>query len=516
MIAVSGRFAAAVLAAVCLGVSFPAAAQEGAPAAEQDAISFDIKGMDIVDVLKMLAERSGMNLAVGRNVQGKVTLFLKEVSVRDAFEIVVLSSELAYEEHSGMVNIMTQRDYELQYGRRFQDKKSARVFHLKYASAVEAAKTLNQMKSAVGKVITDEATNTLIVYDSLEAVREMEGFIRSADVAVDTRIYELDYARAEDMSVKLGDIITSGIGTVRVDARTNKIAVTDYAHKFAAIEKLISAFDEETPQVLIDAQIIEVRPSDKFEMGVDWDYWIRKNFRISQDLAISGSNRLVLGALSAEPSQEGDYKAVLDLLRTIGDTKILSSPRIMALNNEEARILVGTKDAYITSNISQTGETAVTSQTVNFVDVGIKLFVTPRVNNKGRVTMKIRPEVSSAERVTLLSEGQETQIPIVTTSEAETTIMVQDGVTVIIGGLRQDSHDKTVKKIPLLGDIPLLGYFFRSTSDEVTQTELVILLIPYIVDGTSSYTEAAQIRPRDGIVVRMENGQIVKERFEPE
>lgn len=488
---------------------------EEAAGQEQEKISFDIKGMDIVDVLKMLAERSGMDLAIGKNVQGKVTLFLNEVSVQDAFDIVILSSELAYDERGGIINVMTQRDYELQYGRRFEDKKSVLVFPVLYVKAQELAKTLNQMKSAVGKVIADESTNTIVIYDSREAVAEMGEFIEKADMPVDTRIYALDYASAEDISARLAEIITAGVGSVSVDARTNKIVVTDYAHRFETVEKIIEAFDEETPQVLIDAQIIEVRPSDKFEMGVDWDYWIRKHFRISQDLALGTSNRLILGALNAEPAERGEYKAVLDLLRTIGDTKILSSPRIMALNNEEARILVGTKDAYITSNISQTGETAITSQTVNFVDVGIKLYVTPRVNRKGMVTMNIRPEVSSAERVSLLSEGQETQIPIVTTSEAETTIMVQDGVTVIIGGLRQDEHTKTVKKIPVLGDIPLLGYFFRSTSDAVTQTELVILLTPYIMDATRSYTDTALMRPKDGMVVKMENGEIVRERVFP-
>jgi hypothetical protein len=188
----------------------------------------------------------------------------------------------------------------------------------------------------------------------------------------------------------------------------------------------------------------------------------------------------------------------------------------MVLNNQEAKILLGTKDAYITSTTSQGGSgTTVTSQTVNFVETGIKLFVTPTINRDRFVTMKIKPEVSSSKREQITAEDKKTEIPIVTTSEAETTITVKDGVTVIIGGLRKDMRDKTVKKIPLIGDIPLLGFFFRSTSDEVTTTELVILLTPHIMSGETSFTDFAQVPPKDGAVVKMVKGNIVRERVIP-
>jgi hypothetical protein len=183
----------------------------------------------------------------------------------------------------------------------------------------------------------------------------------------------------------------------------------------------------------------------------------------------------------------------------------------MALNNQEAKILVGTKDAYITSTTTQSGDSAVTSQSVNFVDVGIKLYVTPTINSDGFITMKIKPEISSAERTSITSEGKITQVPIVTTSESETAVMVKDGVTLIIGGLRKDERSKTVKKVPLLGDIPLVGFFLRSTSDEVKKTELVILLTPHIMSGESSYTDFSEINPVEGAVAKMVKGDIITE-----
>ena len=481
----------------------------------QKKISLDIKGMDIVDVLKMLATESGANIVIGKNVTGRVTLLLKNVAVSDAFDIIILANDLAYETKGGIVNVMAQKDYEALYGSRFQDKKLTKIINLKYAKAANLSNPLNQIKSNIGKIIIDEISNSLILVDTPEKIREMEDFIKNIDVTVQTMVFGLNYASAEKLSAKIQEVITKGVGSVKVDERTNKLAVTDYPKKLEEVAGVISAFDEKPSQVLIDAQIIEISPSDKFEMGVDWNYWIEKNFKVTSALPIGTTSRLLIGTPSTNPAEPGQYKGVLDLLRTIGDTQILSSPRIMTLNNQEAKILVGTKDAYITSTTSQAGSgTTVTSQTVNFVDVGIKLYVTPTVNRDGFVMMKIRPEISSATRTDITSEGQISQIPIVTTSEAETSVLIKDGVTILIGGLRKDKVTKTVKKIPVLGDIPLLGFFLRSTSSEVAKTELVILLTPHIMSGTDSFTDFAQLKPKDGAVAKMEKGRIVIERVE--
>ena len=479
---------------------------------EPGKISLDIKGMDIVDVLKMLASRSNMNIIIGKNVTGRVTLFLKNIDIWDAFELIILSNDLAYEKKGNITSIMTQREYELQYGERFQDKKQVEITKLKYAKAADIARALNQLKTNVGKIVVDEGSNTLSIIDTPQKIKEMKEFIEKIDLPLETKIFHLNYAQAEKLNPKIQEILTKGVGSLRIDERTNKIIVIDYPNKIEEISNVINTFDEKTPQVLIDAQIIEIKPSDKFEMGVDWDYWIEKHFRATTSLPIGTTNRMILSTATTAPTEPGDYKAIIDALRTIGDTKILSSPRIMVLNNQEAKILVGTKDAYITSTVTQTEGNAVTAESVNFVETGIKLFVTPTINSKGFVTMKIKPEVSSAETKIIISQDKRTEVPIVTSSEAETTVMVKDGVTIIIGGLRKDEHKKTVKKVPILGDLPGLRYFFSSTSDENNKTDLIILLTPHIMSGESAYIDFAQAQPQDGAIVNMVDGNIVKER----
>jgi general secretion pathway protein D len=172
----------------------------------------------------------------------------------------------------------------------------------------------------------------------------------------------------------------------------------------------------------------------------------------------------------------------VEALETVGETNILSSPRIMAVNNQEARILVGSTEPYVTSTTTtpSSGPTT-TAESVNFIDVGVKLYVTPTIHEDDFITMKIRPEVSSV--TSNLTTSNNNTIPIVETSEAETVVNVKDGVSVIIGGLIKEEAINTTKKVPLLGNIPILGMAFRSTNNSKSKTEIVIFLTPRIVSG---------------------------------
>lgn len=501
---------------ICLIFSSYAGAQENKKTKQQapDKISLDIKGMDIVEVLKIFSSRADMNLVIGKNVAGKVTLFLKDVDIWDAFEIVLLSNDLAYERKGVIINIMTQRDYELLYGARYRDQKKVKIVQLKYAKAADLSRALSQIKTNIGKIVVDENSGTLALIDTPEKIKEMEDFIKQTDLPQETRVYSLNYSPVDKLSAKVQDAVTKGVGVVRVDERMNKLIVTDYQYKLDQIDKIIYAFDDKTPQVIIDAQIVEITPKDEFAMGVDWDYWLKKNVRLIDTLpaaaftdGITVPNTLAFGlaarGAATQVSGEGQYKAIVNALRVIGKTKILSSPRIMALNNQEAKILVGTKQAYITSTTSQSGTgSTVTSQSVNFVDVGIKLYVTPTINRDGFVTIKVRPEISSSITQNIISENQTTQVPIVTTSETETSIMVKDGTTILIAGLKKDQSKKEIRNIPIIGDIPLLGAFFRNKTEESTKSELVIFITPRIVSGEESVEYSSLTNDQD--IVRIQ------------
>ncbi|MBU1122209.1 MAG: hypothetical protein KKF54_05910 [Candidatus Omnitrophica bacterium] len=456
-------------------------------------ISLDVKGMDIIDVLKILSDEGGFNLSIGGNVSGRVTLFLKDIDVWDALEIVLVSGNLAYEKKGQIIYIMTERDYELKNGEKYWDKRKVEIFNLKYAQAGRVKELLAQVASNIGKVIMDAPTNTVVVTDTSEKLNQMRELVKKIDTALDTQVFELNYLAAEDLSQKLTDVLTSEVGNVRFDVASNKVVITDYPDKMAEIRNVIKAFDVKPLQVLIDAKIIELNPSKNFYAGINWEYWIQKYFKTTGTFNFPYTTTTDKVTFSSHDtittSAPGDYSAIIDFLSTFGNTKVLSTPRILVLNNQEAKILVGTKEAYITSTTSEVGDTAVTSQSVNFVDVGVKLYVTPTINRDGYVTLKIRPEISSAESSQITSEDQKTDIPIVTTSEAETTMIVKEGVSVLLGGLRKITHDKQHKQIPILGNIPIIGNIFKSSKDEWTKDELVIVLTPRIVSGDRSIEE---------------------------
>ncbi|MEA3305661.1 MAG: hypothetical protein U9R52_02485, partial [Candidatus Omnitrophota bacterium] len=134
------------------------AGQEIADVPVTDKISLDFKGVDIIDVLKMLSARSNLNIVAGKNVKGKVTLFLKDVDIWDAFEIILTANKLAYDKEKDIINVMTERDYEQLYGEKYYNKKELRLYKLKYAKAANISKALNQVKSKIGKVVIDESS----------------------------------------------------------------------------------------------------------------------------------------------------------------------------------------------------------------------------------------------------------------------------------------------------------------------------------------------------------------------
>lgn len=446
-----------------------------------DKISLDIKGMDIVDVLKMLATKSELNLVIDKNVAGRVTVFLKDVSPKEALDVILASNNLVAKTDGSITRILTGQDYEQMFGAKFYDQKEMRRIPLKYVKPQDLVVVLNQLKSNIGSVIADEATGCLILFDVKEKNDAMEKMIEEMDAPVATQAFKLNYAKPEAVAAALADVVTKGMATIRADARSSQVIVTDYVSNLKKIQEMVAGLDERTKEVRIDARIIQVNLNDKTSLGIDWEYVLNKKIDVKgmfgQVISTTGS-KWTIG--SAALKETNDYRVVIEALASVGETKILSSPQLTVANNESAKILVGSKQVYVTTSAVQSQTTTETAESVYFVDVGVKLFVTPIISHDGFISMKIRPEVSSVIQNYKTASGN--IIPIVETSEAETTVLAQDGATIIIGGLMKDEKIKSVNKIPLIGDIPFLGYLFRNSVDEIKKTELVIFLTCRIVD----------------------------------
>ncbi len=456
-------------------------------------ISLDLRSMDIMDTVKFLSKQGDLNIVATKNVSGKVTLFLKDVTISDVLDMILLTNSLACEKKAGIITLMTENEYEALYGEKYTNKKETKTITLKYADPKRVGTILGNLKSSIGKVIIDDATGMIILIDTPLKIKEMEKAAVRADLSTVNRVlptvreaFELNYAKIGEIKGEITKVLTKDIGTIEVDERTNKLVVTDLPHNMEKIRKLVADFDAKTREVLVEAKIIEITLNDDFAMGVDWQkvYGLAEDsltftgsFPFSAPLSSSSTMKLSVGTLANDK-----YNFALTLIKSFGRVKVVSSPHIVVCNNEEAKFMVGTREAYVTTTITTGDVTTTTSESVNFIDVGVTLYVTPTINKDGFVKMHIKPEVSSISDWLETTEGN--QIPIVDTSNVETDVLVKDGNTIILAGLIKRTGDKSVSKMPLLGSIPVLGRLFSNVSDVNEKKELAIFLTPHIISGS--------------------------------
>ncbi len=518
--------------------------------------ALELRDMDINDVLKLLSSKSGLNIIAGKAISGRVTIFLQNVDVHDALTIILKSNDLAYVEDRGIVQVITATEYEQMFGHKFGTVTTHEIFPLQSAKAADIVVLLNQVKSASGKVIADDQTNSLIIeevperlkilldyikeldaptdlkvyklkYISAEAlttklqemvspkigsakfdlssnkifvkdtakkIAAIDAFITQVDIPRETKVFEISYAKAEDIAKTVTTLLTKDIGSAQFDSRTNSLIVTDIAPKMIEIKNVILSIDRQQKQVLIEARIVQIDLSDQYSMGINWNtiFPNERGLTLTNESLTGFSTVKNLSLASIGTFNDDGYKIALDMIASLGNTHTLSNPRIAVVNNQEAKILVGSQQAYINSTITTpaSGPQSESNQ-VNFIDVGTKLTITPTIHDDGYITMKIKPEVSSAEEGQVTSNGKISTVPIKKSSEIETTIRVKDGVTIMIGGLIKDEDSNKKNKIPILGDIPLLGKAFRNENRRSIKSETVVFLTPRIITGDVQVDESS-------------------------
>ena len=315
----------------------------------------------------------------------------------------------------------------------------------------------------------------------------------------------LKYLKAADAQNLLRKVL-SPKGDIKVDEIANLFIVTDYQANIDKLKELLKAIDKAPQQVLIEAKIVDITSKDLQNLGVTWqvDFSPGKGL-FSRHNVETVSERLKGTATIAGPSSSlsgGQFKldaltlkgisatATLDALIQDQKAHLLASPSIVVLNNREARIIIGEKVPYKERTQTTTG----TTETTKFIDVGTTLRVTPSINADGYITLNIHPEVSSVSA--LLDAG-----PRITTREADTTVRVNEGETIVIGGLIKQEDNRTKSRVPILGYIPIVGYLFSNRSKDQTQVELAVFITPKILrsrkemlaEGKSPYEEEAYV-----------------------
>ncbi len=453
----------------------------------ENKISLDLKGVEVTELFKILSVKSGLTIITTPEVKGRVTVFLNNLSFDDTLEVILTMQNLACEKtaNANIIKIMTAAEYEQAFGKKYTERKKVKTVKLRYAKPSNVSTVITTLKSEVGKIIVDEPSGTIILIDTPQSLELMQAAIKDLDVALETAVFDINYASSTDIKTYLTDLMTPGVGQVIIDQRSNKAIVSDLPERLTKIKKLMLELDETSRQVLITGEIVQVVLNDKFQRGIDWEHLLSDKAWHGLDLvgkfplnpALSTNYaRISVGTLASD-----DYSLVMNLLQECGKVSILSKPQIVAVNKEEAKIMVGSKEAYITQQQSQAQSSTVTSETVEFMDVGVKLKVTPTINKDGFITMKIKPEVSSVKET--LTTAQGSKIPIIETSETETVVKVKNGSMIMIGGLIKKDYNNNTKGLPLLSKIPFLGGFFSTQTKEEERSELVLFLSPRLISG---------------------------------
>jgi general secretion pathway protein D len=371
------------------------------------------------------------------------------------------------------------------------------VYPLKHASAPELANTLGQLFGATAAAPGERTRVKALEDRSLSS--ELETFRRREAQAFQERAQMQPPApapqpkappEAGEDSVHAGPESAGGLvgQTIIVpDQATNALVIRTAPPNFPVLQETIDQLDVRPPQVLLEVLIAEVELDRASQYGVNWQLF-------TQELVSGDSSRGITGAYGAQVFNDTalnpfgglgvrvvsmgnvSVRAIVQALASRNKVKVLSTPRVLALNNEEARILVGSQVPFNAS--IQTGLNVVVAQSVQFQSVGTQLTIIPTVNQDGYVTFRMLQEVSQLTNQVVQSA---LDAPIISTREAETSAIVKNGSTIIIGGLIGETQTVGQSGVPILQDIPLLGGLFRSRSSSRQRTELAIFVTPHVV-----------------------------------
>jgi type II secretory pathway component GspD/PulD (secretin) len=389
---------------------------------------------------------------------GKISLTLREVSIAEVMEML---------SRAGNVNILLSDDVKA--------KVSVNLFDMSIDRAIRSIST------SAGYAVERRNGNYFIV-DRDEAGKSAPGG------PTQVRTYKVQYSDTEVVAGVIKNYLsTYGQVTTLPERRLLVIEDTPYFH--GRINSLLEQLDREPKQILIEARILEVGLKDSESFGLDWSAIFESGDAEigTQGLSSPGSPGLFFDLVKP------DVTVVLDALRSRDRLRTLSTPKLLALEGQEAETIIGDRLGY---NVTTTIDNVTTTST-EFLESGVILRVKPSVDGQNRIFLEIHPEVSTGS---VSQDG----VPNQTTTEVTTSMLVESGQTVFIGGLIKRTSEQIRAGVPVLGDIPVLGMLFSNRSLSSVNTELVVLITPYIVDNDKVPLDGGKVEQVEGIAEVLE------------
>ncbi len=402
-------------------------------------LTIHIQNEDIRRVMELLGAHGGINILASPRVQGSVSVTLSNVELDDALDAILRANGYQAKRDGNFVFVGTAADF-VTLEQSF-DRIATRIYRPNYVTGAELEKLISPLLT--------------------------EGIgISSVSTPAESGI-------AADSAAVGGDSF----------AGPEAVVVRDYEAVLMQIDALVADVDIRPLQVHIEAMILAVTLKEDNQYGVNWEF-LRDSGNVKLGLGLPAQT-LAPGPIDDVLTfdfEKGALKvgfldnslgAFLSALESIGDTNVIASPRLLVLNKQRAHIQIGGEKGYITTTVTET----VATETVEFMKTGTILRIRPFISTDGMVRMEIHPELSKGE---VRQIGLQT-LPDKQTTQVTSNVMVRDGATVIIGGLMRDEIAVTKNQLPFFGNLPLVGFAFRSSSEITERQEVLVLITPHIV-----------------------------------
>ena len=331
-------------------------------------------------------------------------------------------------------------------GKSSLDQTKRTTLHLKNVTAEEALEYVLKTSD-----MTFERKGMAVLVSMLLQDPETKGEIETIN---------LKYLSAEKVSSLLAKVLPSlktGAG-----GSASSIVLKGRGAMIEEARKLIYSVDQSIPQILIESKVLEISESDSMRLGLSY----------GKD---AGTIQFLTDKDTRKTSAAEDLQTTLNGLIGNGQAKIVASPKIATLDDHEAVLNIGSRIPYAVPVSSSSGST---QWTVEYIDAGVKLKITPRLGEEGYITTSIQPEVSSVSEWRTTAAGD---FPVISTRNAQATLRVKDGETIVVGGLMSESERENVSRLPIIGYIPILGMLFQNKTMEKAKTEIVFLITPHVI-----------------------------------
>lgn len=419
--------------------------------------SLQIKDAEISEVLDMIGQLSGRNILATPKVTGKVSVNLHQVNLEQGLKAILKAGGFVFEEDADFIYVSTAEEAEDKAA--LNRKVLVKVYRPNYISVKE-------VKALVTPILTP-------------------------------RIGKLSVTDPSEVGIASGSTAAGGDSLSQRDA----ILIQDYAEVLQEIDRVILEMDVPAMQVVIEAKILSVSLTDSLQYGINFAL-INKS--ANNNLVVSGNGATLFGTSGAPGGDgativppvgqfladtaglkygfiQGSVSGFLSALENIADTNLIASPQLMVLNKQRAELIIGRRLPYKTLAFNGTQ----TAENVNFLDAGTKLRIRPFIAPDGLVRMEIHPERSTA------TQDATTNLPVLSTTEVTSNVMVRDGNTLVIGGLIEEQVVESYARIPFLGALPVVGAAFRNKNESIVRTELIILITPRIVNQDAAADQGA-------------------------